>query len=513
VLGIAVAACAALPVASEPAHAGAVGTIVTIAGGRTATMPGGGYASLAQPRTAAVAANGDIYFTDTYHHQIRRLDRNGVVTNIAGNGYAGSGGDGGPATEASLDTPHGVAVDNRGHVFIADSPNHRIRRVDLATGVISTVAGTGQEGFSGDGGPATAAKLNRPRFLIVAPDGSLLIGDTANYRVRRVDPAGVITTIAGTGQAGYSGDGGPATAARLDDPRGLALDGAGNLYVSNAEGSPVPSVRRIDPAGIITTVAGGRPAGFAGDGGRAVEARLNEPRSIAIWHSTLYIADSMNHRIRAVDLPTGVIRTVAGTGTAAYAGDGGPAAMAKVAEPRGVAVTPDGDVIVIDTGNDRIRRIDLENLEPPSVPADDARPSGSANQPAAVQSPPPTTAKVPSKPTTTSSPAATRPTSPTTRSMATPPSSATTTSTMTTTSSVAAPVPPPTIGTPDRWLGWRGDPGLLTTTDKAGFGQASTKPWMYGALMLLVPLLIAVQVKSCGWRCRVGRARPRCGRG
>jgi sugar lactone lactonase YvrE len=357
-LGIFITIGVALPAMSAPAPAATVGTITTIAGGRSAVTPDGAFARLAQPRTAAVAANGDVYFTDTYHHQIRRLDRSGVVTTIAGNGYAGSSGDGGPATEASLDTPHGVAVDNRGHVFIADSPNHRIRMVDLATGTIRTVAGNGQEGFGGDGGPATAARLNRPRFLIIAPDGSLLIADTANYRVRRVDPDGIITTIAGTGERGYSGDGGPATSARLDDPRGLALDRAGNLYVSNAEGSPVPAVRRIDPAGIISTVAGGRPAGFSGDGGPAVDARLHEPRSIAVWDSTLYIADSMNDRIRAVDLGSGVIRTVAGTGACAFGGDNGPATSAKLAEPRGVAVTPDGDVIVIDTGNDRLRLID-----------------------------------------------------------------------------------------------------------------------------------------------------------
>src|SRR5581483_3891397 len=168
---------------------------------------------------------------------------------------------------------------------------------------------------------------------------------------------GIITTIAGTGVAGYAGDGGPATDARLDDPRGLAFDRAGNLYVSNAEGSPVPSVRRIDPAGIITTVAAGRPAGFGGAGGPATDARLNEPRSIAVHGSTLYIADSLNDRIRAVDLGTGLIRSVAGTGTAGFGGDGGPAVNARLAEPRGVAVTPDGDVIVVETNNDRLRRI------------------------------------------------------------------------------------------------------------------------------------------------------------
>src|SRR5688500_8664473 len=375
-----------------PAGADGLGAITTIAGGRTATVPGGGYATLAAPRTAAVDDRGDIYFTDTYHHQIRRLDRNGVVTTIAGNGYRGSGGDGGPATEASLDTPHGVAVDNRGHVYIADSPNHRIRMVDLATGTIRTVAGTGSEGYGGDGGPATAARLNRPRFLVVAADGSLIVADTANYRVRRVDPAGIISTIAGTGERGYSGDGGPATAARFDDPRGLAFDAAGNLYVSNAEGSTHPTVRRIDPAGTITTVAGGHPAGFAGDGGPATAARLNEPRSIAVRGSTLYIADSINDRVRAVDLRSGIISTLVGTGAASFGGDGGPAVEAKINEPRGIALTPAGDLIIADTNNNRLRFVDVDGSGLPTgsgsesgfggdtvgpLSAADSRPSGS----------------------------------------------------------------------------------------------------------------------------------------
>ncbi|MDQ1500880.1 MAG: hypothetical protein QOI86_4220, partial [Actinomycetota bacterium] len=359
VAAAAAAVVAAVPATIRPAGAVALGTITTIAGGGTATVPGGASAQLGAPRTAAVDQSGDIYFTDTAHHQIRRLDRRGVVTTIAGTGTAGGSGDGGPATAATLDTPHGVAVDNHGHVYVADSPNHRIRMVDLSTGTIRTVAGTGTGEYGGDGGPATAARLNRPRFLVVAPDGSLVVADTGNYRVRRIDPAGIITTIAGTGEPGYSGDGGPATAARLDDPRGLAFDDAGNLYVSNAEGSPRPTVRRIDRAGTITTVAGGLPAGFSGDGGPAIAARLNEPRSIAIWRSTLYIADSLNDRVRSVDLRTGTITTFAGTGAAAFGGDGGPATAAKLAEPRGVAVTPDGDVLVVDTDNDRLRRIDV----------------------------------------------------------------------------------------------------------------------------------------------------------
>lgn len=355
----------ATPIGGVPPAAASTPIITTVAGGRLASaVP----TSLAGPRTAAVDNHGDVYFTDTDNNMIRRVDTAGNVTTIAGTGVPGGSGDGGPARAAQLWRPHGVAVDNHGHVYVADSPNHRIRCIDLATDIISTVAGTGRDGYNGDGIPATQAKLDRPRFLIVAPDQSLIIADTGNRRVRRVSPSGTITTIAGTGEAGYSGDGGPATAARLDDPRGLALDADGNLYVSNAEGSPVPSVRRIDPSGVITTLAGGNPAGFAGDGGPATAARLNEPRSIALSGRSLYIADSLNHRIRRVNLDTGLIDTVVGTGLAGYSGDGGPPADARVSEPRGVAVTDGGDVVVVDTGNNRIRLITGMNRDPTSAP-------------------------------------------------------------------------------------------------------------------------------------------------
>ncbi|MGH8972603.1 MAG: hypothetical protein ACRD0C_05305, partial [Acidimicrobiia bacterium] len=346
-------ATAVLPALVPVAPAGAVDAdqIVTLAGSTVDTAP----TRLNHPRTAAVDNAGNVYFTDTDNNMIRRADPSGNVTNIAGNGTAGYSGDHGPALQASIWRPHGVAVDNKGHVFIADSPNHRIRRVDLATGIITTVAGTGQSGYGGDGGPAVLARLDRPRFLLAPPDGSLIIADTDGRRIRKVSLQGIITTIAGTGVTGYTGDGGPATAAQLDDPRGLALDAAGNLYVSNAEGTPVPSVRRITPAGVITTVAGGNPAGYSGDGGPATSARLNEPRSIAVRGNNLYIADSINNRVRRVDLATGIITTVAGTGKSGYGGDGGPAVAARLAEPRGIALTPSGDIVILDTNNNRIR--------------------------------------------------------------------------------------------------------------------------------------------------------------
>ena len=368
-LAVAVAA-ATWPLAGRlgPAH-GAEAIITTIAGQGIGRTPYGLAADLSGPRTAAVDNNGMIWFTDTGHHQIKRLDPvTGLVTIVAGTGLAGALGDGRAAVAASLDMPHGVAVDNRGGIYIADSANNRIRLVNQATGLITTVAGTGRPGFRGDGGLATAAEIDHPRFVVVAPDGSLIIADTGNHRIRRVDPSGVITTIAGTGRPGLSGDGGPAIAADLDDPRGLALAADGTLYVVGGEGVPRPSVRRIDPAGIITTVAGGLPAGYSGDGGPATAAALNSPRSIALWGSDLYIADSDNSRIRHVDLNSGVIRTVVGTGIFGYSGDHGPASQAQIHQPRGVAVTPTGDLVIGDTLNSRLRLVRFNRPAAPPPP-------------------------------------------------------------------------------------------------------------------------------------------------
>jgi sugar lactone lactonase YvrE len=336
------------------------GVIRTVAGSNQRGYSGdGGSATSAafdQPRAATAGPDGSVYIADTFNHRIRRVDPAGGVTTLVGTGQASFSGDGGQGSLATLHWPHGVAVDPAGAgLFIADSANHRIRRVDLASGVITTVAGGQAAGWSGDGGPAVGAQLQDPKAVWVAPSGDLYIADSGNERIRRVDPSGTISTIAGTGVQGFSGDGGPALAAQFDGPRGLAGDGAGNLYVADDNNH---RVRRIDPSGIVTTLAGTGTAAFSGDGGPARAAELNHPRGVAVdSRGSVFIADSMNHRIRMVD-PDGMIATVAGCGRQGFGGDGGPATVARLFEPRGVAVNSAGNLFVADTYNDRIRRVE-----------------------------------------------------------------------------------------------------------------------------------------------------------
>ena len=270
-------------------------------------------ARLDYPKGLARAADGTLYIADTLNSRIRRVDPvTGVITTIAGTGARGYGGDGGPATAAVLNLPRAVAVTAAGDVLVADTDNQRIRRIDHVTGIITTLAGTGRFGHGGDGDPATAARLASPQALALAPDGTVVVADTRNARIRRIDPGtGVITTIAGTGEPGDSGDGGPATAARLSLPRGLALAPDGSLYVADAGAH---RVRRIDPAGVITTVAGVGERYCTGDGGRAADAALAAPSGLAVGpEGSLYIADAANNRIRRVT-PTGRITTRAGNG-------------------------------------------------------------------------------------------------------------------------------------------------------------------------------------------------------
>jgi streptogramin lyase len=272
-------------------------------------------------------------------------------------------GDGGPATEATFSCPHAAAVAANGDLFIADSANHAIRKIDHATHVITTVVGQGgHNGDTGDGGPADQAKIDGPKGIIFDRNWNLIIADSGNAKIRRVDAAtGVITTIAGTGVSGESGDGGPATQAKLTEPRTMALGADGSILFTEPR---VNRVRRIDPNGMITTFAGTGKAGFSGDGGPATRAQLNFNRGVGVdGAGVVWIADSLNQRIRKVDA-NGIITTVAGNGKSCYAternncGDGGPAAQAGFATPRALEFDEAGNLYVADTFNERIRRIE-----------------------------------------------------------------------------------------------------------------------------------------------------------
>ena len=277
----------------------------------------------------------------------------GVITRVAGTGTAGNSGDDGPATDAQLHGPRGVAVTADGGFLITDTGNNEVRAVSAA-GVITRVAGTGTAGNSGDDGPATDAELSFPNVVAVTADGGFLIADSGNNVVRAVSAAGVITRVAGTGTAGNSGDDGPATDAQLHDPIGVAVTADGGFLITDTGNN---EVRAVSAAGVITRVAGTGTAGNSGDDGPATDAQLNEPAGVAVTaDGGFLITDSGNNEVRAVSA-AGVITRVAGTGTAGNSGDDGPATDAQLNEPIGVAVTADGGFLITDTGNNVVRAV------------------------------------------------------------------------------------------------------------------------------------------------------------
>ncbi len=345
-----------------PSVASALGIISTVAGGGNSGLGDGGPATSARlngPRGVFVDGSGNIYIGDWLHHRIRKVDASGIISTVAGNGTAAFSGDGGPATSASLNSPFGVFVDGSGNIYIVDRTNHRIRKVDTS-GIITTVAGSSTFGFSGDGGPATNARLRNPQGVSVDGLGNIYIADSSNNRIRKVDTSGIITTVAGNSTSGFSGDGGPATSASLKTPSGVFVDGSGNFYIADQLNH---RIRKVDTSGIISTVAGKGTSTFSGDGGPATSASLNAPLGVfGDGSGVIYIADKVNHRIRKVDT-SGIISTVAGNGTKAFSGDGGPATSASFNFPQSVFVDGLGVIYIADQGNQRIRKVE----PPPSV--------------------------------------------------------------------------------------------------------------------------------------------------
>ncbi len=311
-------------------------------------------ARLNNPFGVVRGPDGHFWFCEYGGHTVRRIDPGGNVVTMVGNGVAGYLGDGGPALEASLNKPHEIRFDHEGRLCIADMENHAVRRVDLKSGIVTTIAGTGVAGFSGDGGPATVARLNQPHSIQFGPDGRLFICDIGNQRIRVVDmETGLIATFAGNGERGLTPDGLPFADVPLNGPRTLDFDRRGNLWLALREGNQV-FVLDLG-AGTIHHVAGNGQKGFTGNGGPAKHAMLSGPKGIAIApNGDVYLADTESHSIRMIDLKTGNLELIAGTGARGDGPEDGPR-NCGLARPHGVFVDADGSVFIGDSENHRIR--------------------------------------------------------------------------------------------------------------------------------------------------------------
>ena len=307
--------------------------------------------------------SGNVYIGDRNNNKLRMVTSSGIITTFAGTGAQGSNGDGGAATSAQLCYPIGVSVGISGNVYIADACNNKIRKVTSA-GLIATIAGTGTAGSSGDGGAATSAQLNFPAGVSLDIYGSVYIADLRNHKIRKVTSAGIITTIAGTGDSGSSGDGGAATSAQLNCPTGVSVDISGNVYIADTNNH---MIRMVTSTGIITTIAGTGTAGSSGDGGAATSAQLYNPTEVSVDISgNVYIAVVDNNKIRIVS-SSGIITAIAGTGSKGSSGDGGAATSAQLNGVFGVSVGISGNVYIADTSNNKIRMV-VPPLFPTSQP-------------------------------------------------------------------------------------------------------------------------------------------------
>ena len=336
--------------------------MTTIAGNGIAGYSGDGgvasQASLSSPAGVAVDAAGNVYIADRVNNRIRKVAAgSSIISTIAGNGTLGYSGDGTSANLAELNNPLGVAVDGAGNIYIADSGNHCIRKISANNGIISTIAGNGIAGFSGDGTSANLAELNNPTGIALDVSGNIYIADNLNNRIRKIAAGSqIITTIAGGGtcaSGSFCGDGAVATAAALYRPVGVTIDAAGNIYIADTGNNRI----RLVTDGVIYTIVGTGIVGNSGDGGQATAATLHNPYGVAVdSYGNVYVSDNLNNRIREVAAGVEIITTIAGNGLGSYLGDGWVPTSAEFHNPYGIAIDANGTIYVADCNNERIRR-------------------------------------------------------------------------------------------------------------------------------------------------------------
>ena len=321
----------------------------------------GGPASLAvlgEPFMCAFDVQGNLYVSDGRNHTVRRVDQSSAtIVTVAGNGSEGYSGDGGPATQATFNQLYSLQVDANGDIYIIDRLNAVIRKVDASTGIVTTVAGTGEQGYRGDGGPGAQAQFREPNDCFLDGRGGLLIADIQDQRIRRLDlTSGTITTFAGNGEKVRGGDGLPATEASILGARAVCMDSKGNTYIAEREGN---GVRKVDANGIMSTFAGTGDRGYTGDGGPALTATWGAPKAIRCdSQDNVIVVDTENHAIRRIDASTGIVTTIAG-GHQGDDGDGGNATDAGLFRPHGCDIDAQGNLFIADSSNSRVRVVGM----------------------------------------------------------------------------------------------------------------------------------------------------------